>query len=153
MFVTVDEDKKLRRNKYTSRYKDKQTVFWDTTNVNLPKPSDADLQRLTWSHYYSGNVGKGGVFAQLCGWIGTFALWTGAVSDTDYLGNAGILEMQKQYATKFASLDFGSDCGGPGRKREGGRRLQTCRNALSGRTDAREHRPDMQRMASVELPD
>ena len=103
MFVTVEEDIKLRRDKYSLRYKDKQVVFWDMTDVLLPKSTDADLQRLTWSQYYSHNVGKGGVGVQPCGWMVSYPLWTGAISDTDYLNNAGILEMQKEYAAKFAS--------------------------------------------------
>ena len=103
MFVTVEEDIKLRRDKYSVRYKNKQVVFWDMTNVSLPKPTDADMQRLTWSQYYFGNEGKGGVGVQPCGWMATYPLWTGAISDTDYLNNAGILEMQKEYATKFAT--------------------------------------------------
>jgi hypothetical protein len=46
---------------------------------------------------YGGNVAKGGVFVQLCGWLGTVALWTdGAVNDTDYFSNSGILDMQTQ---------------------------------------------------------
>mmetsp|Transcript_7338 Transcript_7338/g.20314 ORF Transcript_7338/g.20314 Transcript_7338/m.20314 type:complete len:274 (-) Transcript_7338:192-1013(-) len=59
--------------------------------------------RSFWNHYYHENCGKGGVFVQPCGWQGTYPLWTGAISDTDYLNNAGILEMQKEYAAKFAA--------------------------------------------------
>ena len=44
------------------------------------------------------NCFKGGVFVQLCGWMGTAPLWTGAVSDTDYNKRAGYLQEQKQYA-------------------------------------------------------
>mmetsp|Transcript_55691 Transcript_55691/g.166858 ORF Transcript_55691/g.166858 Transcript_55691/m.166858 type:complete len:182 (+) Transcript_55691:1155-1700(+) len=59
--------------------------------------------RLCWSQYYAHNVGKGGVGVQPCGWMITFPLWNGAVSDTDYLNNAGILEMQEEYAATFAA--------------------------------------------------
>lgn len=103
MFVTVVEDVKLRRDKYSLRYKDKQVVFWDMTDVLMPKSTDADLQRLTYNQYYGHNVGKGGVGVQPCGWMVAYPLWTGAVSDTDYLNNAGILEMQEEYCAKFAS--------------------------------------------------
>ena len=103
MFVTVDEDVKLRRDKYSVRYSNKQVVFWDMSNVSVSKPTDADWQRLTFSQYYGGNEGKGGVGVQPCGWIVTYPLWTGAISDTDYLNSAGILEMQQEYAAKFAS--------------------------------------------------
>ena len=37
--------------------------------------SDPDLQRLTYSKYYNGNVLKGGVGVQLCGLIVTADLW------------------------------------------------------------------------------
>lgn len=103
MFVTVEEDIKLRRDKYSVRHQDKQVVFWDMTDTLLPMLTDADLQRLTWSQHYPHNVGKGGVGVQPCGRTMTFPLWTGVISDTDYLNNAGILEMQKEYAAKFAA--------------------------------------------------
>ena len=44
------------------------------------------------------NSFKSGVFVQLCGWMGTAPLWTGAVSDTDYNKRAGYLQEQKQFA-------------------------------------------------------
>ena len=45
--------------------------MWDNTNVDFQgKASDLDLQRLTFSLYYGGNVAKGGIFLQLCGWLG-----------------------------------------------------------------------------------
>ena len=77
-------------------------VFWDMTDILMPKSTDADLQRLTYNQCYAHNVGKGSVGAQPCGWMVAYPLWTGAVSDTDYLNNAGILEMQQEYAAKFA---------------------------------------------------
>jgi hypothetical protein len=60
------------------------------------QPGDALLNFLTHLTYYGGYVGKGGVFIQLCGWLGTHELWTGAMSDTYYLSNIGILEEQEQ---------------------------------------------------------
>ena len=47
------------------------------------------------------NCFKGGVFVQLCGWMGTAPLWTGAVSDTDYNKRAGYLQEQKQFAKGY----------------------------------------------------
>ena len=45
--------------------------MWDDTNVNLQfKPSSVEAQRITYSVYYGGNVCKGGIFLQLCGWLG-----------------------------------------------------------------------------------
>ena len=46
---------------------------------------------------YNGDVGKGGAFLQLSGWLGTFELWAGATSDTDYLGNSGVLALQEAF--------------------------------------------------------
>ena len=60
-------------------------IMWDNTNVDfMGKPTDADLQRLTYSLYYGRNVAKGGIFLELCGWLGGWELWLGAVSDSDY---------------------------------------------------------------------
>lgn len=64
------------------------------------KPGVSLLQRLTFSAYYGSNVAKGGVFVQLCGWLGTFELWMGAVSDTEYLNNSGILKLQETFVAK-----------------------------------------------------
>jgi hypothetical protein len=97
-FATHEEDKLLRAERWKDRYSDKRIVFWDNTNINIPTPSDASLNRRTYSSYYGGNVGKGGVFVQLCGWLGTWSLWTGAVSDSSYLSDSGILEMQQNFA-------------------------------------------------------
>jgi hypothetical protein len=69
----------------------------------MAKPNDALTNRLTHSLYYGGNVGKGGVFIQLCGWLGTHELWCGAVSDTFYLSNSGILEEQERFVKQDAT--------------------------------------------------
>ena len=42
---------------------------------------------------------------QLCGWLGAHSLWVGAVSDTKYLSESGILEMQEE----FIETDLTSD--------------------------------------------
>ncbi|HSN65142.1 MAG TPA: hypothetical protein VLS94_00795 [Fusibacter sp.] len=97
-FLSHKEDMELRSGKWTSRYNNKRVIMWDNTNVNFyGKPTDAMLQRLTFSQYYNGNVAKGGVFLQLCGWLGGWELWSGAVSDTDYFDSSGILEFQKMF--------------------------------------------------------
>ena len=44
------------------------------------------------------NCFKGGVFTQLCGWIGVGDLWLGAVSDSDYNRREGYLLWQKLFA-------------------------------------------------------
>ena len=72
--------------------------MWDMTNIDAYAFSDADLQRLTYSKYYNGNVFKGGVSNQLCGWIRTAELWPGGVSDTDYNQREGYLQLQQEFA-------------------------------------------------------
>jgi DDE superfamily endonuclease len=103
LFVTMEEDHKLRDDKWDSTYEGKRIVMWDNTDVRLATPSNANLQRNTWSDYYNGNVGKGSVFIQLCGWMGTHELWEGAVSDTDYFTRSGILQLQQQYIEMYDS--------------------------------------------------
>ena len=71
--------------------------MWDMTNIHAYAFSDADFNRMTYSKFYAENCFKGGVFIQLCGWLGTANLWTGAVSDTDYNKRAGYLQEQEQF--------------------------------------------------------
>jgi hypothetical protein len=93
-----EEDVQLRSSKWKERYEGKRIIMWDNTNVNLMgKPTDADLQRLTYSLYYGGNVAKGGIFLQLCGWLGGWELWLGAVSDSDYQEKSGLLQFQHAF--------------------------------------------------------
>jgi hypothetical protein len=73
-------------------------IYWDMTNFPIPKPSDADMQRLTYSKYYGMNCFKGGIGLQQCGWISVQDLWTGAVSDTMYQEKSGIFEQQDAFS-------------------------------------------------------
>ena len=68
--------------------------------------SDALLQRITYSSYYKGNVAKGGVFVQLCGWLGTHELYPGARTDMDYFGKKEILELQKEFQDADGGTPF-----------------------------------------------
>jgi hypothetical protein len=70
------------------------------------KPTDASLNQRTYSSYYGGNVAKGGVFLQLCGWLGVHSLWVGAVSDTKYLSESGILELQQEFVENDETSDL-----------------------------------------------
>jgi len=85
LFVTLAEDQALMSDHWKAEYPDRRIIFWDNTNVNIPAPSVAAMNRETYSSYYGGNVAKGGVFLFLCGWMGTWALWGGAIADTDYV--------------------------------------------------------------------
>ena len=44
------------------------------------------------------NCAKGGVFMQLCGWLGVADLWVGATSDSHYQEHSGIFERQEAFA-------------------------------------------------------
>jgi len=70
----------------------------DNTNVPLMRPSDPDLQRATYSSYYAGCVGKGGVSLQLCGWTRTWPLATGAIDDSAYIKLVNVFELQQKFA-------------------------------------------------------
>ena len=101
-YVSFDEDLALRnKKKWDETYDNLRIVMWDNTNIDLCQPSAGEAQRLTWSAYYAGNVAKGGVFIQLCGWTGTHPLWTGAVTDTEYMIGSRILEQQEEYIQQY----------------------------------------------------
>lgn len=96
IFATYKEDRLLPTERWNERYTDKRVVFWDDTNINLPTPNDGSLNRRSYSNYYGGSVDKrGGVLSQLCGWVGVWYLWTGAVSESAYLSKSGILVKQR----------------------------------------------------------
>ncbi|EJK48707.1 hypothetical protein THAOC_32473 [Thalassiosira oceanica] len=103
-YVSHEEDCKLRKSKWDEKYgkfddkKSLRVVMWDMTNIPACAFSDPNMNRITYSVYYAMNCFKGGVFVQLCGWMGTAPLWTGAVSDTDYNKRAGYIKEQHQFA-------------------------------------------------------
>ena len=77
--------------------------MWDNTNINIPAASDAHLNWHTYSAYYTyaGNVAKGAVLLQLCGWLGTWELWAGAISDTEYQTRSGVFEYMQCFVDDF----------------------------------------------------
>ena len=102
-YATLHEDEQLRKEKWGSVYGESRIVMWDNTDVRMYKPSDSDAQRNTYSAYYAGNVAKGGVFIQPCGWMGSHELWVGAVSDSEYMERSGILTEQTKYIKEHDS--------------------------------------------------
>jgi hypothetical protein len=55
-------------NEIFSIIRGERIVMHDNTDATrLMKSSDSEKQRATWSKYYSGCVGKGGIACQLCG--------------------------------------------------------------------------------------
>jgi hypothetical protein len=101
LFTTYLEDKDLRMSKWEAEFALSQLVMWDNTNIPVCfMPTDAEAQRNMYSLYYGGNVGKGGVYIQPCGWMGTYELWMGSVSDTEYMLKSKAFEMQKDFIEK-----------------------------------------------------
>jgi hypothetical protein len=97
-FVTQHEDISFRKQKWNDFYFDKRIIMWDNTNVPITfKPSVFDVQRKTYAQYYAGNVAKGAVFIQPCGWIGSHELWVGSISDSEYMIKSEVLQIQQQY--------------------------------------------------------
>ena len=97
-YASFEEDSILRKEKWNDKYTSERVIQWDNTNVTMTKPSDAALQRTTYSQYYKENCAKGGVHLQFCGWMGTEELWTGNVCDSDYQSNGNIIMEQKVFA-------------------------------------------------------
>ena len=57
-----EEDVQLRSTDWKEHCKNKCIIMWDNTNLDfMGKPTDADLQRLTFLLYYGGNVVRGDV--------------------------------------------------------------------------------------------
>lgn len=69
--------------------------MWDTTDIQISKPSDRDLQRATYNSYYGGNVAKGGVGMTAFGWLMEGPLVAGSASDSTYLDLSGIYGQQQ----------------------------------------------------------
>ena len=97
MFASFDEDKKLRKEKWNSRYYGMRPVMWDMTNVSAIAFTSAHWQSLTYSSYYNENCFKSGVYCQSCGYMGVVDLWTGGVSDSDFNRRAGYLKTQQRF--------------------------------------------------------
>ena len=83
-FASFEEDIALRPKHWSDKYEGRRVIFWDDTNVPAIDPADSETNRHWVSHYYDGCVAKGAVFLQLCGWMGTWQLWAGRISDSDY---------------------------------------------------------------------
>ena len=59
-----------------------------------------------YSSYYAGNVGKAGIFIQICGWMGVYPIYPGAMSDSDYVVISGILKLQKLFQEQDGGVPF-----------------------------------------------
>ena len=72
--------------------------MWDNTSIPSDRFENADLQAATFPKYYNMNFCKVGVFLQTCRWMGTHHLWSGSVTDTDYMISSTILDIQMIFA-------------------------------------------------------
>ena len=97
MFATYLEDVTFRDREKWRSYDNQRVIMYDNTNVPICQPSCADSQRRTYSQYYSGNVAKGAVFIQPCGWMGCHELWQGAVSDSEYMQRGQVFHTLNKY--------------------------------------------------------
>jgi hypothetical protein len=97
-FVSINEDRALMLNKWKLKYENMRILFWDNTNVDVPASADPNINRHTYSHYYNGTVAKGAVFLRICGWMGTWELFAGTISDSDYQKQSKVFEATQQFA-------------------------------------------------------
>lgn len=73
-------------------------VMHDATDLPMPTPENAELQRALFSDYYGGPCAKGGVSNQLCGWIRGLPLCTGRITDSQLIKETGILKQQRLFS-------------------------------------------------------
>jgi len=106
MYASHAEDVEFRDPKWNRHFPPEsglRTVLHDNSNIGLPNPSDADLNRSLFSDYYDGTVAKGGVAVQLSGWQRNLDLATGAIGDSQYLKLVKIFEQQQRFANEDTS--------------------------------------------------
>jgi hypothetical protein len=101
-YATKKEDELYRKQdgKWDA-YVGKRVVMFDNTNIIIKKPGNAEAQRSTYSVYYAGNVGKGAIFIQPCGWMGSHEVWTGGVSDTMYMQRGKVFETLNEFINTY----------------------------------------------------
>jgi hypothetical protein len=96
-YVTMKEDETYCKPDKWEAYEGKRVIMFDNTNIIVRQPSNADAQRITYSLYYAGNVGKGAVFIQPCGWMGSHEIWSGGVSDTMYMQKGEVFDTLNKF--------------------------------------------------------
>jgi hypothetical protein len=100
--VSLEEDREFMALRWREVYGDRDNhyQFWDDINVDIHSPSDHNINRVTYSSYHGGNVAKGDVGLQLCGWITAWELYAGSIYDTDYISKRSFLSFQKDFVEK-----------------------------------------------------
>jgi hypothetical protein len=91
-YVTMEEDESYSKqdDEKWEKYEGKRIIMFDNANVIIITPNNAEAQRVTYSLYYAGNCGKGAVYIQPCGWMGSHELWSGGVSDSQYMTDGNV---------------------------------------------------------------
>jgi hypothetical protein len=110
-FATFAEDKALQDSERWAAYENRRPVFWDTSNLPIATPSNAEDQSLTWNSYYHMNCAKIAIGVQPCGFIVVPQPWVGAGSDTlMHSKHDGILPEQQQFQKEdIVRCEDGSD--------------------------------------------
>ena len=88
----------MRDNYYDLCYADDHAIVWNNANAPLVKNTNADLDADTFSSYYNANCSKGRAYLQTFGWMGTRYLWSGFVSDTEYITKCTILDERVEFS-------------------------------------------------------
>mmetsp|Transcript_28793 Transcript_28793/g.65886 ORF Transcript_28793/g.65886 Transcript_28793/m.65886 type:complete len:86 (-) Transcript_28793:362-619(-) len=85
MFAPIDEDESPRKAHWNEMMGGQRIrmIIHDMSNLPLDEPGEPEFIRATFSKYYGGNCGKGGILTQLCCWEGTLELFTGGIGDSD----------------------------------------------------------------------
>jgi hypothetical protein len=102
-YCSLLEDETYHKEVKWDAYKGVRVIMFDNTNIMIRQPTDADAQRCPYSVYYSGNVGKGAVFIQPCGWVGSHEIWTGGVSDSAYMKQSKAVDTLNKYLLSSSS--------------------------------------------------
>jgi hypothetical protein len=105
LYASYNEDITYRKEGKWDGYESKRVIMFDNTDIIMQQPTDAEAQRSTYSLYYSGNVGKGAVHIQPCGWIGGYEIWTGGVSDTYYMQHGKVFDSFNTYLLTSTNED------------------------------------------------
>ena len=84
LYASYMEDMMRNKKKWGGKYSEECPVMWDMANIPAYMFSYSGLQILTYNEYYGMFCFKGGLFVQLCGWMGAADLWPGMVTDSDY---------------------------------------------------------------------
>jgi hypothetical protein len=93
----VNEDNTYHKQEKGNAYEGERVIFFDNTDITIKQPTHVGEQQSTYSAFYGGNVGKGVVFTQPCGWMRSNENWTGGVSDSAYMQRSMVFNMLNKH--------------------------------------------------------